>query len=110
MKFIKDKSAFIFSLVNGEETPLKIDIDQGDENCAVQCHEEIGPIFGGVSINGGDRDIYIADHANTNTVSYSDLGRCYKHKNYAHGSNRARCFLAGSHNFQVSNIEVYQRI
>jgi hypothetical protein len=109
-KFIKDKNAFIFSLVNGENARVKIEIDTESENNAIQCHQGIGPIFGGIHINGGDRDIYISDNSNTNNISYSDLGRCYKHKNYVYGSQKARSFLAGSQHFQVSNIEVYQKL
>ena len=40
---------------------------------------------------------------------YSNLGYTYKHPHYACGTNEARTFLAGSFNFQLDEIEVYQR-
>ncbi len=50
------------------------------------------------------------DKANENANSYSDLGYAYKHPRYAHKSRGAREFLAGAHKFQLSEIEVYQRV
>ena len=96
--------------MNQENKKIKIDIDQASSNNAIQCHEATGPIFGGIHINGGDRDIYIASNCNANSTSYSNLGRCYKHDEFLYGSQRARELLAGSYNFQVSEIEIYQRI
>ncbi len=55
-------------------------------------------------------DIYICDKANKNANSYSDLGYAYKHPRYAHKSRGAREFSAGAHKFQLSEIEVYQRV
>jgi hypothetical protein len=74
-------------------------------NChqyAIGCHSELGPIFGG-------GDIAIANNANTTMFSYSNLGNCYKHPQYAHGSDEAKSFLAGSHKFRLDEIEVYQK-
>jgi hypothetical protein len=39
----------------------------------------------------------------------SDLGGTYKHPQYAQGTNEAQSFLAGSHEFQLDEIEVYQK-
>ena len=41
--------------------------------------------------------------------SYSDLGYSYKHPQYEDGTNEASTFLAGSHKFQLDEIEVYQK-
>ncbi len=40
---------------------------------------------------------------------YSNLGDCYKHPQYAHGTDEAQSFLAGSCYFQLDEIEVYQK-
>jgi hypothetical protein len=37
------------------------------------------------------------------------LGFPYKHPQYAEGTNEAKTFLAGSHSFQLDEIEVYQK-
>jgi hypothetical protein len=41
--------------------------------------------------------------------SYSYLGHTYKHHQYANGTNEAKSFLAGSFQFQLDEIEVYER-
>ena len=66
-----------------------------------------GPSFG---VNyGHGNDIFIASNANSNSDSLSNLGSSYKHAQYASGTNEARSFLAGSHKFKLSEIEVYQK-
>ena len=42
-----------------------------------------------------------------NSVSY--LGRSYKHPQYVEGTNESKTFLAGTCNFKLVEIEVYQR-
>ena len=66
---------------------------------AILCHSEYGPTFG--------RDIRIFNNANTTMDSVSYLGECYKHPQYACGTNEARTFLAGTHKFHLDEIEVY---
>jgi hypothetical protein len=41
--------------------------------------------------------------------SCSYLGYSYKHPQYAFGTDEAKPFLAGSFNFQLEEIEVYQK-
>ncbi len=41
--------------------------------------------------------------------SYSKLDSIYQHPQYAFDSNEAKTFLAGSHKFQLDEIEVYRR-
>ena len=48
--------------------------------------------------------------ANKNTDSYSKFIDGYKHPQYAFGTNEAQSFLAGSYNFLLSEIEVYQKM
>ena len=51
----------------------------------------------------------IENNANTTMDSYSRLGSNYIHPHYAFGTNEAKTFLAGSHDFQLDEIEVYQK-
>ena len=93
-----DPNAFLFSLTNKDNKPCKMNIDPNQHQKAIWCHSGNGPTFyGGIII-----------YSNANTRSQSNLGFCYKHPQYAYGSNEAKSFLAGSENFQVSEIEVYQ--
>ena len=67
---------------------------------SIACSSSSGPIFGyGI-------DIQINFNSNEN-LSYSNLGSVYRHPKYAFGSNEAKSFLAGSHEFKLSEIEVY---
>jgi hypothetical protein len=95
-----DRIAFIFSLINQLNRPLKIKCEKS--GIAIMSLNDNGPIF-------GVRDILISNESNTNKHSYSNLGRSFIHPDYAHGSNEAKSFLAGSEYFQVSEIEVYTK-
>jgi 2'-5' RNA ligase len=96
-----DPNAFIFSLTNGENKPVKIKIDPNRHEYAIRCDSEWGPTFG--------RDIRIFNNANTTMDSHSDLGSSYIHPQYEFGTNEACTFLAGSHKFKLNEIEVYVR-
>ena len=93
-----DGNSFIFSLRNGDNTPMKILNHTGQYS--IGCHSSYGPRFGGA-------DLYISDNSNANQSSYSNLGHSYKHPTYAYESNESKNFLAGSFNFKVSEIEVF---
>ena len=97
-----DPNAFLFSLVNKDNRPLKMKVRLDQIRYAVHFNSTYGPIFGGNS-----SDIEINDYCDVNSLSHSDLGCSYSHPQYPRGSNEAKTFLAGSHNFQVSEIEVY---
>ena len=73
----------------------------------IYCDPSCGPIFGYTNIFG-NTDIQIASNSNTN-MSDSYLGYNYKHPQYALGTNEAKSFLAGSYQFQLNEIEVYQK-
>jgi len=72
----------------------------------IACSFLDGPIFGGIS---GKRDIFISGKSNLKSTSYSKLGQSFIHPDYLEGSNKAKSFLAGSHKFQVEEIEVYTK-
>jgi hypothetical protein len=96
-------NAFIFSLTNKDNKPVKMKIDLDEHEYAIRCYPEYGPTF------GGGHDICIANKANTTMESYSDLGCTYKHPQYAYETDEAQSFLAGSYSFQLDEIEVYQK-
>jgi hypothetical protein len=54
-------------------------------------------------------DVCVANNANTTMDSSSYLGQTYSHPQYAYGTNEAQSFLAGSFEFQLDEIEVYQK-
>jgi hypothetical protein len=95
-----DPNSFIFSLINKLKKPIKM---KWSKNYGICCSSSHGPIF------GGGHDLNIADNGNKNTNSSSNLGHSYSHPDYAYGSNEASSFLAGSSNFQVSEIEVFTK-
>jgi len=99
-----DPNAFVFSLTNKDNRPCKMITTNANKSIA--CRAEYGPIFGGYQ---NIDDIIIADNANLNEYSRSELGYTYKHPQYAHGKNEAKTFLAGSNPFQLEEIEVYQK-
>jgi hypothetical protein len=101
--FKSDRNAFLFSLTNRDNQPLKIKIDPNKHQYAIYCHSSIGPSF------GGGCDILIATNANTTMNSFSNLCVSYKHPQYAQGTNEAHRFLSGSNKFQLDEIEVYQK-
>jgi hypothetical protein len=101
LKYKSDRNAFIFTLTNKDNQPVKMKVDPNRHHRAIYCHSEYGPTFGG--------DIIIANNANTTMDSFSNLGNIYKHPQYAYGTNEAVSFLAGSFEFQLDEIEVYQK-
>ena len=80
---------------------MKIDPNQHDR--AIYCSSGYGPTF------GAGNKVFISSNANTNTCSNLNLGHTYKHLQYAYGTIEAKSFLAGSFQFQLSEIEVYQK-
>jgi hypothetical protein len=97
-----DPNAFLFSLTNKDNTPLKMKIDPNQHHGAIYCDSEYGPTFGYC-------DIHMANISNTTMSFWSNLGYAYKHSQYAYRTNEARIFLAGSHKFKLDEIEVYEK-
>ncbi len=52
----------------------------------------------------------MADNGNVNTDNASFLSDAYKHPSWLFGSREACFFLAGTHKFQIEEIEVFQRL
>ena len=96
-----DSNAFLFSLTNKENRPCKMKTTRSD--FAIGCSALFGPRFGAFG------DICILNEANVAPGSWSNLGWTYAHPRYVFGTKEAREFLAGSYNFQLSEIEIYQK-
>jgi hypothetical protein len=96
-----DRNAFIFSLTNKDNQPLKMKVGPNEHKHAIGCHSIYGPTFG--------YDIHIANNANTTMSSSSNLGDCYSHPQYEFETDEAAYFLAGSEWFQLDEIEIYQK-
>jgi hypothetical protein len=94
-----DPSAFLFSLTNKDNKPVKMEIDPNEDDCAICCHSRYGPIFG--------FDLCIVNNAKTTMKNYSNLGWAYKHPQYEDGTYEAQTFLTGSNSFLLAEIEVY---
>jgi hypothetical protein len=107
-----DPNAFIFSLINKDNKPCKMNVS--NPNKAIFCDSRYGPIFGGSYLEEGKKlirgDIRVVDNGNVNMDSGSALGEIYKHPSYLFGSREAFFFLAGTHKFQIEEIEVYQKL
>ena len=98
-----DKKAFVFSLVNKENKPMLFEQrSDGIYQNSTTSFKEHGPEF------AEGHDIFIADDSNSNTRSFSNLGKTYTHPDYQYGSEKAKTILAGSHFFQVQEIEVFR--
>lgn len=104
--FVADPNAFIFSLINQENTPFKV-MCSNEGEFAINCSAKRGPSFGG---NGQYiKDIVIRSDSNANQESYSDFGYSYKHPDYLKGTDKAKSILAGSYKFQTVEIEVFSQ-
>jgi hypothetical protein len=120
-----DRKAFIFSMINQKNKPLKMNSSGSN---SIYCCKHYGPTFGGYGYNStfydtasfhnvesnshdeNNHDFMIVDKSNINTKSYSDLGHSFRHPKYGYGLFRARSFLAGSHKFKILEIEVFSKI
>ena len=101
---VTDPKAFLFSLVNKEEKPLKV---MCLKEKAIGCHSRYGPCFGGEGTTF--RDIFIQTDSNKNKESYCDFGYAYQHPDYLKETCKAKNILAGSHAFETYEIEVYAK-
>jgi hypothetical protein len=98
------KENFVFSLLNKDNQAVKLKASA--EKSGISRNTNYGPVFG---CQGAGCDIFICSNSNSSPSSFSNLGSGYKHPVYLFGTDEAKCFFAGSFNFTVSNIEVYQR-
>jgi hypothetical protein len=76
-----------------------------DPTRTIYCDSYNGPIFGDNHFDSAD--IYIANNANTNQKSFTNLGNNFNHLEYDYSSIEAQSFLAESENFLLKEIEIY---
>lgn len=96
----RDDKAFIFSLKNKENKAEKMIVNPTSAHFAIVSNPSLGPTFGQYR-----RNFCIKDCSNQNVASYSDFSSS---DTYVTSGKKADDFLAGSRDFQVSDIEVYQ--
>ena len=113
-----DDKVFLFSLVNKEDKPCRLDIAEGKVDKSIICSTYHGPIFGkydifSYSIRIGHNS-NLPDVLNEATIGSSFLLPDYECKCTRSGrtltyNDCQRCkFLAGNYYFQVIEIEVFQ--
>lgn len=92
-------NSFIFSLRNNEElAPFKSMVIR--PSLAIERCSTCGPVF------GRGHDLKIADHANTNTNSYTDFGEWGSYA-VPSGVRNQYTVLAGSEHFTPDDWEVF---
>lgn len=96
-QYKNSSNSWLFALssnYNGT-TPVKLGLNGNANGNAIYCNSGYGPSF------GSNHDLHIANAANSNTSSYSNLGGSYVNGGHQY-------LFTGSQNFQVSEIEVYK--
>ena len=78
-------------------TLAKMPLKGTKKQYGIYCNSGYGPSF------GGGHDLHIANGANANSTSYSNLGNTYQCPANANSSS----FLAGQSNFIVNEVEVF---
>ena len=96
-----DAHAFLISLVNEAQCPVKIRCSSPQH--AVRCEASTGPAF------GAGADLLICDRSNENALSLSSLGCSYRNAQFAFESKEGSRLLAGAYKFQISEIEVFRK-
>lgn len=91
-------NSWLFSMDHKEKYKQKAN----QSHYGVYCYSSYGPTW------GGGHDIYIANNCNTGNSCYSNFGYTFDSKNNAYSTTQAQSHLAGSYNFTVEEIEVFQ--
>jgi len=95
-RYKQDNKAFLFSLKNPRNQPLKLNIIANNVN-AIYHSSSYGPTFGGGS------DLHISNLPNTNSTSYSNCP-----SSYTNNLISSPYYLGDSCNFQTVEVEVFQ--
>jgi len=103
-EYKQDPDSFIFSLINEKDTPLifKNNDHNGNFDYSICTNSNYGPTF------GVGHDLHICSDSNTTDGSYSNLGNTFVNSTADISYDEYFKFLAGSHKFLVSEIEVFQ--
>ena len=98
----KAPGSFIFSLRNKEDlSPFKAPLKDENTPQAIYTHNSNGPTF------GGGHDLCIYNNAASNTNSYTHFNYTYQAPS---GVSDTSTILAGTYNFQPSEIEVFYMV
>ena len=92
-----DSNAFLFSLVNSYNYPVKMLVFNPQFIHAIYTSPYYGPTF------GGGQDLYISSDG---SYGYSNLGHSYQLPSFL-PTSFSQSFLAGSYSFKPIEIEVY---
>eukprot|EP00013_Stygamoeba_regulata_P025303 CAMPEP_0177651930 /NCGR_PEP_ID=MMETSP0447-20121125/12828_1 /TAXON_ID=0 /ORGANISM="Stygamoeba regulata, Strain BSH-02190019" /LENGTH=430 /DNA_ID=CAMNT_0019155079 /DNA_START=91 /DNA_END=1383 /DNA_ORIENTATION=- len=98
----KDPHAFVFSLTNPSNQPVKMDKPGPQSEKFIVDRPDYGPTY------GGGHDLYIADNSNTNNQSHANIGHSFLLEGFVYGTQNTRHFLTGATNFMIDEIEVFQ--
>jgi hypothetical protein len=92
----------MFSLLNNDDLePFKAPLKNQNDGRAIRRKSGKGPIF------GSGHDLEIGGNAGSNSDSFASFGASYQSPSgYTYGQDNAKSLLAGSFNFQPSEIEV----
>jgi hypothetical protein len=106
-KLTNDPDAFIFTLVNKQSRPMRINCVHPQQ--AISTYQNVGPVFGGYK---NSYDIYISNNSNTNPSSSSFLGSSYNTDSleFNRQKSESREFLAGNTTFINAEIEVFRKL
>ena len=98
------QGSFLFSLRNNDDlAPFKAPLRDENDMFGIYRDSGYGPTFG----YGFGHDLYIADHAGSNTGSYTNFGYTYQPPpGYTRSETKTRSLLPGSFSFTPSQIEV----
>ena len=102
--FKKSWICFLFSLKNKDHLPpFKAEVYQHSD-VAIVAAQGYGPIF------GSGNDLHISNNAHSSSLSYANLGWTYKPPtNYTYGTPKCKALLAGTYQFNATEVEVYYR-
>jgi len=99
-EYQEDNTAFLFSLTNPSNTPLKLKVNLPQN--AVCHYSSYGPIF------GAGNDLFVSSLSNLNKDSYMHISS-YEFPNGISGIEAGKLIVGGSDNsYQTVEIEVFQ--
>ena len=101
-EFRSDSTAFLFTLTNPTNKPMKLNIKTGQEQKAVWHRSRDGPVF------GDGYDLFVYDESNTNLNNWV-YSLSYDAPNGQTGEAGGKFIHGGSTNyFQTVEVEVFQ--
>ena len=99
--YYNDPNAFIFSLINQQNYPFKLNQSNTTSSKSVYISTANVVVF------GGGNDLSICDQSNSVSNSNSLMSSYQLPLNYTYGTAAANSFLAGSQYFLTVEVEVY---